>query len=265
MIVKIVTVIQARTGSSRLPDKILLSAAGKQLLLHMVERVKRAKNTGLVVVATTTLEEDDSIEEVCSKNGIECFRGHPTDLLERHYQTAIKYDADIVLKIPSDCPLIDPTIIDLVTENYFSNIQNYDFVSNLRPATFPDGNDVEILSRDVLEYVWLNAKLDYEREHTTPYIWTHPDKFRIGNVEWNSGLDYSKSHRWTLDYEEDYTFIRLIYEELYRKNPHFGMYDIINLIEDKPHLKRINNIHVGKFWHNNYLFNKEKMKANYEQ
>jgi spore coat polysaccharide biosynthesis protein SpsF len=257
MILKIVTIIQARTSSTRLPGKILLSAAGRPLLLHIFERVDRAKYSGEIVVATTTDSEDDIINEICRLNNIKVFRGHPTDLLDRHYKAALEYDADVVLKIPSDCPLIDPMVIDEVIDYYLKRIDNLDFVSNLRPPTFPDGNDVEILSFDVLEYIWKTAKRDYEREHTTPYIWNNPAKFRIGNVQWKLGLDYSKSHRWTLDYEEDYTFIRQVFEELYKNKPDFNMYDVLNLLNQKPYLKNINKVHAGKFWYSNQNFDKK--------
>lgn len=255
MILKVVTIIQARTGSTRLPNKVLLSAAGEPLLLHLVRRVEKAKLSGTVVVATTNNDEDNIIEELCNENDIFCFRGHSTDLLDRHYKAAIKYDADVVVKIPSDCPLIDSKIIDRIISYYLENIEQYDFVSNLRPPSFPDGNDVEVFSFDSLEYMWREARKDYEREHTTPFIWTRPEKFKIGNVLWNTGLDYSLSHRWTLDYEEDYTFIRLVFEELYHQNPNFGLYDILNLIERKPHISKINKNYSGQFWYNKEGFN----------
>lgn len=263
MILKIITIIQARTSSTRLPNKVLLSAAGKSLLLHMVERVRKAENSGTVVVATTTDENDNPIEKLCKDNKIEFFRGHPTDLLDRHYQAAINFDGDVVLKIPSDCPLIDPQIIDSVVNYYLENIESYDYVSNLHPPSFPDGNDVEVMSFDALEHSWARAKLDYEREHTTPFIWSNPDLFKIGNFVWNTGLDYSSTHRWTLDYEEDYTFIRLVFEELYNKNPDFSLYDILNLIEKKNYLSRINNKHIGKFWYKSIPSINTKIKLGY--
>jgi len=225
------------------------------LLMHMFERVSRSKFCGEIVIATTSNSEDDIIEETCRLKGINVFRGHPTDLLDRHYKASLKFGADTVLKIPSDCPLIDPEIIDEVIEYYFKNTENFDFVSNLLPPSFPDGNDVEIFSFKVLEYLWKTADKDIEREHTTPYLWNNPSKFRIGNVFWKTGLDYSKSHRWTIDYEEDYTFIRQIFEELYYNKPNFGMYDILNLLNEKPYLRNINKMHAGKYWYNNQKLN----------
>ncbi|MDZ7766291.1 MAG: NTP transferase domain-containing protein [Melioribacteraceae bacterium] len=143
---KVVTVIQARLGSSRLPKKVLLSIKAKPLLLRMVERVEAAQLTGEIVVATSTESEDDPVEEICNKYNLEVYRGDLHDLLDRHYMVSKKYNADAVVKIPSDCPLIDPLVIDKVLKHYLDNRGRYDYVSNLHPATYPDGNDVEIMS-----------------------------------------------------------------------------------------------------------------------
>jgi spore coat polysaccharide biosynthesis protein SpsF len=247
----IVTVIQARTGSSRLPNKVMLSLCGKPLLLRMVERVMKAKLSGTVVIATSTNGEDDSIEELCYKEKLNCFRGHPTDLLDRHYFAAKKFHADAVAKIPSDCPLIDPKIIDLVYKYFLDHY--FDFVSNLHPPSFPDGNDVEIMSFNTLETAWKESSKDFEREHTTPFIWEHPERFKIGNIKWKTGLDFSSTHRWTIDYEEDYIFIRTVFEELYFKNSNFDMFEILNLLEKKSFIADINSKFAGKYWYDNHL------------
>lgn len=247
----IVTIIQARTGSTRLPNKVMLSICGKPLLLRMIERVMKARLSGNIVIATSTNKEDDPIEELCYKEKLNCFRGHPTDLLDRHYFAAKKFNADAVAKIPSDCPLVDPKIIDIVYKYFLDHY--YDFVSNLHPATYPDGNDVEIMSFGTLETAWNEANKDFEREHTTPFIWERPEKFKIGNIKWKTGLDYSSSHRWTIDYEEDYIFIRTVYDELYYKNPNFDVQDILRLIEKKPFIGEINRKYAGKYWYDNHL------------
>ncbi len=249
----IVTVIQARMGSSRLPYKVTLSLAGKPLLYRMVERVKFSEYSGTVVIATTTDEIDDAIVELCEKYNFNCFRGHPLDLLDRHYQAAKSFNADIVLKIPSDVPLIDSAIISKVVKFFLDNRDSYDYVSNLHPATYPDGNDVEVMKMSALECAWKEAQLPMEREHTTPYLWEHPEKFRIGNVFWDTGLNYSMSHRWTIDYDEDYSFISKVYEELFPHKPHFGLYDILNLLAKKPDLMKINKKYVGVNWYRNHL------------
>jgi spore coat polysaccharide biosynthesis protein SpsF len=250
---RIVTVIQARKGSSRLPGKVMLPLAGEPLLVRMVQRVTAAKLAGKVVVATTQEEKDDEIETLCKDYGFECFRGHSTDLLDRHYQAGKMYGAGAVVKIPSDCPLIDPAVIDRVIQYYLDHQTELDFVSNLHPATYPDGNDVEVMSWGTIEKAWQEAKKDFEREHTTPYIWENPDKFRIANLAWETGLDYSMSHRLTIDYPEDYEFIRRVYNELYERNPVFSLEDILGLLQQKPEIYEINSKFAGVNWYRNHL------------
>jgi spore coat polysaccharide biosynthesis protein SpsF len=250
---KVVTIVQARISSTRLAGKTLLPLCNQPLLVRMIERVASAKYVGQVIVATTQLEEDDLIVELCNQNNIPVFRGSNNDLLDRHYQCALKHQADIVVKIPSDCPLIDSATIDEVLRMFLSNPEKYDYVSNLHPATFPDGNDVEVMSFAALENAWINAHAKFELEHTTPYLWENPDKFKIGNVTWEMGLDYSMSHRWTIDYLEDYQFIKKIYEELYPSKENFTIHDILKLLNDKPSLKEINKMWVGVNWYRNHL------------
>ena len=250
---KIVTVIQVRRGSSRLPDKVFRSLLGKSLFVRQVERVLASKLCGTVVVATTMNPADDLVWEVCQQEGLECFRGHGEDLLDRHYQAALKYGADTVIKIPGDCPLIDPAVIDTVIAWYLENADTYDYVSNLHPATYPDGNDVEIMPLRVIEDAWKNASRPFEREHTTPYIWERPDQFRIGNVVMEGGADYSMTHRLTIDYEEDYQFIKAVWEELYPVNPLFGTADILALMERRPDIYTINRSLAGVNWYRNHL------------
>lgn len=263
---KIVIVTQARTGSTRLPRKVMMPIAGEPLLTRMVERIKYTKVPCDVVVATTYESEDDEVESLCNKLGFNCFRGHPTDLLERHFEAGKKYNADIVVKIPSDVPLIDPRIIDKVLNFYLENEEKYDFVSNLHPATYPDGNDVEVIPMDVLETTYNEAKQPLEREHTTPYIWENPDRFKVGNVEWETGKDYSMSHRFTIDYPEDYEFISKVYDELYETNPEFGLNEILQLLDEKPEIMDINRKYAGVNWYRNHLnelktINKEQTKS----
>jgi spore coat polysaccharide biosynthesis protein SpsF len=240
-------------GSSRLPGKVLLPLTGKPLLLRMYERVSLSRHAGKIVIAITEDKSDNHLFQFCQTNKIEVFRGSTLDLLDRHYQVAKKYNAEVVIKIPSDCPLIDPFIIDKVILYYINNKEKFDFVSNLHPPSYPDGNDVEIMSFKVLENTWINAKKDFEREHTTPFIWENPEKFRIGNVFWETGLDYSMTHRFTIDYPEDYKFIRAVYDSLYTNNPEFNLNDILNLLESKPEIKRINEKYAGVNWYRNHL------------
>ncbi|MBN1447483.1 MAG: glycosyltransferase family protein [Bacteroidetes bacterium] len=250
----IITIIQARTGSSRLPGKVMLPLAGKPLLLRMVERVSMARTPMTVVVATTTDPDDTDIRLLCNRHGIPCYSGDPYDLLDRHYRAALLYDADVVVKIPSDCPLIDPAIIDRVLSSYITYHRDHDYVSNLHPATYPDGNDVEVMPMPILHLAWREATRQFEREHTTPFLWEQPERFRIGNVLWESGQDFSMSHRWTIDYPEDYQFIRTVYDRLYSEDSMcFGISDILALLDREPELSQINAEYTGVNWYRHHL------------
>jgi spore coat polysaccharide biosynthesis protein SpsF len=226
---------------------------GKPLFVRQAERVRAARLCGRVVIATTTDAGDDPIGDICGQEGLDCFRGDPQDLLDRHYRAALHFKAGTVIKIPSDCPLIDPLIIDKVISFYLDHCGEYDFVSNLHPATYPDGNDVEIMTFPALERAWREAVRPLEREHTTPYIWERPEAFRIGNVTMGNGLDYSMSHRFTIDYAGDYEFIRAVYDELYPANPLFGTDDILALLERRPEIFAMNSGYAGVNWYRHHL------------
>jgi len=241
-------------GSSRLPGKVLLPLTGKMLLERMIERVTAISSQCELIVATTTGGEDERIRSLCKRIGVRCYSGNPTDLLDRHVRAAQELHADTVVKIPSDCPLIDPAVIDRVLEFYAESSDKYDFVSNLHPATYPDGNDVEIMSFNVLQEAWKEAKRPLEREHTTPFIWERPDRYRIGNVRWETGLDYSMSHRWTIDYPEDYDFIKTVYDELWTEwHPVFSLNEILELLTARPELASINAKYAGVNWYRHHL------------
>jgi spore coat polysaccharide biosynthesis protein SpsF len=174
--------------------------------------------------------------------------------LDRHYSAAVTFRADVVVKIPSDCPLIDPAIIDRVIGYYVAYAEGADFVSNLHPATYPDGNDVEVMPFSVLETAWIDATEEHEREHTTPFIWERPDRFRIHNVTWESGLDYSSTHRWTIDYVEDYEFFAAVYDALWTEaRPIFSLTDVLSLLESRPDIAALNACHAGKGWYRDHV------------
>lgn len=251
---KFVVIIQARTGSTRTPNKVLMPLAAAPLLQRMLERVRAARSNFELVVATTIHSADDPIRELCARLGYKCFSGHETDLLDRHYRAAVAESAQAIAKIPSDCPLIDPVVIDTVIRRFLSLEGQVDYVSNLHPATYPDGNDVEVMTMDALEFAWKEASRSFEREHTTPFIWERPERFRIDNVEWETGLDYSMTHRWTIDYPEDYRFINAVYNELWSEaRPIFTMADILNLLERRPDIKAMNAKYAGVNWYRHHL------------
>ena len=249
----IVIVVQARMSSTRLPGKVMMPILGQTLLSRMIERLQQIKYSATLVIATSDNEEDDVIMHEAIKIGIPYYRGSKNNCLDRHYQAASEINAEYVLKIPSDCPLIDPRIIDRCLDFFFKSTNNYDFVRNLHPATYPDGNDVEIMTMECLERTWKNGTKELELEHTTPYIWENPDLFTIGNVEWETGLDYSMSHRFTIDYLADYHFIEQVFTELYPANPNFSCMDIVDLLDRKPAIYAINAYYAGVNWYRNHL------------
>ncbi|MES2796595.1 MAG: glycosyltransferase family protein [Bacteroidota bacterium] len=250
---KILILVQARVSSSRLPGKVLLPILDKSLLHLMIERLQMVNYNVEIAIITSTQTEDDAIEIESSKIGIYCFRGSLLNLLDRHYQAACFFEADLVVKIPSDCPLIDPKIIEKVFDYYFTNEGQFDYVSNLHPASYPDGNDVEIMTIECLRKVWLEASKPFELEHTTPYIWENPNLFSIGNYFWEAGLNLSMLFRFTIDYQEDYEFIKRVFEELYQENNSFSCEDIINLLNTKPDILQINQKYAGVNWYRNHL------------
>lgn len=240
-------------SSSRLPGKVMMPIMGKSLLAQMVRRLLMIRHTATVVIATSQEAEDDIIEQEAHKLKVACYRGSLDNLLDRHYEVGELYNAELVVKIPSDCPLIDPRIIDQILSYYFDHKNQFDYVSNLHPATWPDGNDVEVMTMDCLTKAWENATRKMELEHTTPYIWENPDKFRIGNLTWETGLDYSMSHRFTIDYEADYQFIKRVFAELYPKVEDFSCQDILDLLEQKPEIYELNNQYAGVNWYRHHL------------
>ena len=248
-------VVQARTGSSRLPGKVLLPLAGQPLLARQLERLQACRTPFALVVATTTGPVDDSVAVVASRAGAQVYRGHPTDLLDRHVRAARAVKADVVVKIPSDCPLIAPEVVDHVLAAWLARgaAERLDYLGNLHPPTHPDGNDVEVMPLASLEIAWREAKRAFEREHTTPFLWDQPARFRLANVTWETGLDYSKSHRFTIDYPEDYALVSAVYDELCTPaRPVFSLADILALTSRRPELLALNQRHHGAGWQDHH-------------
>lgn len=249
----IIVVCQARLSSTRLPRKVLLPLSGKPLIARFMERILRSRLATTVVVATTTDAADDQLVDECLTLGYEVFRGHPTDLLDRHYQAGKHYDADVVVKIPTDCPLIDPAVIDTVLGAYLSDVNDVDFVSNLHPASYPDGNDVEVMTMPALLMAWRRASRAFEREHTTPWLWDGNTEVRCLNVSLEQGKDYSMTHRWTIDYPEDYLFTSAVYDALYPQNPLFRLEDVLSLVQERPEIAALNAHLAGVNWYRDHL------------
>ena len=243
---KVIAMVQARTGSTRLPGKTIKEICGKPMLLLMLERLSQSKYIDEIVVATSTTENDDVIYDLAQKNGYGVFRGSEFDCLDRHYQAAKKFNANFVCKIPSDCPLIDPEVVDKVILFFLQNSNNYDYVSNLHPPTFPDGLDVEIFHLSVLEKASKGATDSNHREHTTTFIWSQPSRFRIGNISMPNDENLFLTQRWTVDYPEDFEFVKAIYENLYDDGKIFLMKEILNFLQKRRDVYNINKHLISK-------------------
>ena len=227
-------IIQARMGSSRLPNKTMKLIDKKiPMLEQVIKQIKFCKEFDKIVVATTTNKEDDEIFDFVTKLEIPCFRGSEKDLLDRYYMCAKNFSFKTIVRITSDCPLIDPEITDQIVSEFKSN--EYDFTSNTIKRTYPRGLDVEVFSFTALEESWKNARLPSEREHVTPYFKNNKEKFRIKNVKNNVDLSHL---RWALDYEEDLKLIQEIIKKI-SKNP-IHMKDILELFDKEPNLPQIN-------------------------
>jgi spore coat polysaccharide biosynthesis protein SpsF len=247
--VKVVAVVQARMGSTRLPGKVLLEVAGAPMLQRMIERVSFARTLSEVVVATTSDASDDPVRDLCARRGFQCVSGHPTDLIDRHLQAAP--DADVVVKIPSDCPLIDPRIIDRVVGEFLVAPAAFDYLSNLHPPSYPDGNDVEVMPRAALELAFHQARRPHEREHTTPFLWDDPARFRLGNVSYQR--DLSMSHRLTVDYPADYALVKAVYAALQRQGDPFSLEEILAFLDQHPEVYALNHHLCGVNWYRHHL------------
>lgn len=236
--VPLVTVLQARCSSKRLPRKVLAPVLGKPMLARQIERIRKSNNIGRLIVATSDRSDDDEIEKLCAQEGIACYRGAIDDVLDRLYQAVEPFRPETVVRLTGDCPLADPLVIDGCIE--FFRTGEFDYVTNGLRATFPDGLDVEVMTFSALRQAWQEAKLPSEREHVTPFINTRPERFRIGHYACER--DFS-AMRWTVDEPEDLEFVRKIYEELYPKNPNFAMPEILKLLEKRPELVNLNQHH----------------------
>lgn len=243
---KKVVIIQARMGSTRLPGKVMIKIKEKTILNHIVDRIKYCNNIDEIIVATSIDKNNDVIEKECSRIGVNCFRGSEQDVLARYYNAATKTQADLIVRITADCPMIDYNIIDKMMDEFMKKciskkmdyMSNFDVVKN----TFPRGMDVEIITIDALKKSYKEAKKDYEREHVTPYIYNNPGRFSM--LGYSNNEDLSK-YRFTLDTKEDLKLIKIIYDNFYNDSK-FNMVDIISFLNKNPELIKINQSVIQK-------------------
>lgn len=236
--VRVVAIIQARMGSSRLPGKVLRDIHGKPMLAWVVERTRKASSVAEVMVATTSDPSDDMIEQVCRQMNTPCFRGNIYDVLDRYYQAAREAQAEVVVRITADCPLIDAGLIDMVVQRFLE--EKVDFAANRLPPpyqrTYPIGLDVEVVSFTALQRAWQEAREKHEREHVLPYLYESPGRFKTLTVDHETDLG---SYRWTVDTFEDLEFIQRLFT-LLPDPENFTWQDVLKIVEENPQLSEIN-------------------------
>lgn len=234
---KVVAIVQARMGSTRLPGKVLMDISGRPMLWHVLTRLSFARSLSEVWVATTTSCRDDQLAALSSSWGYHCFRGSEDDVLSRYYHAALTAGASVVVRVTSDCPLIDPEVTDRVIKTCIAS--GADYASNIVERTYPRGLDVEAFRFDALARAHREATKPYEREHVTPYIWQNPSQFKIVSVGAEENLRRPEL-RLTVDTEDDLALVREIYRRLYEEGRVFGIHEVLELLDSEPHLARIN-------------------------
>ncbi|HZR56174.1 MAG TPA: glycosyltransferase family protein [Terriglobales bacterium] len=232
---RIVAVVQARMGSTRLPGKVLMDLSGNTVLARVVTRLQRSKFINQTVVATTESDVDDAIICECERIGVSCFRGSEEDVLDRYYRAVREYNAETVVRVTADCPLIDPEIVDRTIELFFQ--KDADYATNDVPRTFPRGLDVEVFTMSSLEQAWQEARKPYERVHVTPYFYEHPEIFRTVSLV---GESDSSRYRWTLDTEDDLKLLRAVYER-FQNTDMFDCTEVLALMQREPELLELNS------------------------
>lgn len=234
---RIVVIVQARMASTRLRGKVLKEVLEKPLLSFLLERLKHVKGIDQIVIATTTNPEDQEIVEFCHLEQAPFYRGSSEDVLDRFYRAAKPFAPDIVIRVTSDCPLIDPKRVEEVLHFFVQHFPNYDYVSNSHIRSFPVGMDTEVFSFKALEEAALEATLPEEREHVTPFIYRRPKRYKLGLIKHDPSFAH---YRLTVDTAEDFELISRLIQTLYPSNPCFSMEDIIEVLNKHPDWMSIN-------------------------
>jgi spore coat polysaccharide biosynthesis protein SpsF len=234
---KVVTIIQARMGSTRLPGKVLKKVLNKTLLEYQIERISQSKLLDEIIIATTTNKKDEPIVDLCKKLGVSYFRGSEIDVLGRFYKAAITAKADVIVRLTADCPIIDHKVMDKVIDRYLHSQEVIDYVSNTLERTYPRGMDTEVFSFPSLKKAHEEAILAFQREHVTPFIVHNPERFRLENIKYKVN---ASQHRWTVDTIEDFLLIKKIIEELYPTLHDFTLEDTLELLRKYPEWPLIN-------------------------
>jgi spore coat polysaccharide biosynthesis protein SpsF len=228
-------ILQARTTSTRLPGKVLLPLEGEPMILHQLERIKRAESIDAIVVATSIDSSDDELARLLNDRGYDVVRGPLDDVLARFIEALDEFPAETVVRLTADCPLISPVVIDLVVNEFHAS--GADYLSNTLNPTYPDGLDVEVVKASVLREVAQEATDQPEREHVTLGIYRKPEKYAVRNFSDPQGLNNSHL-RWTVDNPDDFQFVNSIYSALWKSNPRFEYQDILEYLNSNQQLTR---------------------------
>lgn len=234
---KTIVIAQARMTSTRLPGKVLKTVLGRPLLAYFIERLRRVSLANRMVIATTINASDEPIVALCRELSVAFTRGSEDDVLSRYYDTAMVTGADVVVRVTSDCPVIDPSVIDETIACFLNSVPRPDYVSNAIDNTYPLGMGVEVFSRQALVEAYCESTTTPEREHVTPFLYTHPERYRVGGIRLPTDLSM---HRWTVDTPEDFELITRIIEALYPLKPDFNLADILELLTEHPAWSLIN-------------------------
>lgn len=228
-------IIQARIGSTRLPNKIFKKLCGHPLIWHVVQRLKYSKELERIIIATTTNKNDDIIEDWCLKERIPCYRGSESNVLSRYYEAAKKYCCQNIVRITADDPFKDPEIIDSVIRMFKS--EQLDFGYNNLPATFPEGLDTEVFTFSILEKAFFSSTDSFEQEHVTQFFFRNLNLIKSNNLLNTNDLSWM---RWTIDTNLDFEMVSLVYNSLYKENSIFLYSDIIQYLKDNPEISQMN-------------------------
>lgn len=231
----ITAIIQARTGSTRLPNKVFSDIEGHPLIWHVVNRIKKSQKIQQIILATTINPLDDALKDWADANDVICYRGSEENVLERYHGAAKFANASVIVRITADDPFKDPVIIDQVINHFITH--NLDFAYNNNPPSFPEGLDTEVFSMNALIKANQNAQTTFEKEHVTQHFYKSQDSFTQGNISHKQDISYL---RWTIDTEKDLEMTKAVYAELYKEREVFLMQDILELLDKRPDISKIN-------------------------
>jgi spore coat polysaccharide biosynthesis protein SpsF (cytidylyltransferase family) len=233
---KVVMIVQARMGSTRLPGKVMLDVGGQPMVARVLRRARRARLVDDLVLATSTAQDDDVIATFAHDMGVRVFRGSELDVLDRFYRAAQMLGADVVVRVTADCPFIDPAVADTVVEAFLASAPNVSFASNTLERTFPRGLDVEVASFDALSAAWSEATDPHERAHVMPFIYQRPARFQLLNVF--SGARHGDL-RWTVDTAADLAFARAVYARMGGEDD-FPWRAVLPILDREPAIAALN-------------------------